>query len=82
MNFGSFSFSPLNFFFVRCVLATLSGGMPVRQLVRLSHTSRTSEKSNILTKMEQKSIENMELYHLKDNSWTSMRADRQIASDV
>ena len=57
--------------------------MFIRRSVSLSvcrsHTSWISEISNILTK---NSTKNMKLYHLKDNSETSTRADRQNASDV
>ena len=40
----------------------------VRRSVRPSHMSEISEKSDVLTEMEQNSTKNMKLYHLKDNS--------------
>ena len=53
----------------------------VRPSVRLSRTSWISEN---WTEFEQNSTttRDMNLRHIKDNSETSMRADRQNASDV
>ena len=49
--------------------------MSVRPSVRPSHTNWIFEKSDISTKVEQKSTKNMKLYYLKDNYETSTRAE-------
>ena len=54
----------------------------VRPSFRRSHTSWISEKYDISTKIEPNSTKNIKLCHLKDNSETSTRADRQNAFDV
>ena len=50
--------------------------------VHPSHTSWISEKYAMLVRIEQKSIHDMELPHLRDHTKTSTRADRQNASYV
>ena len=62
--------------------ASLCDGMSVLPSVRWSHTSWIFENSDSLIKMEQNSTKNMKLYHLKNNSEKSTRADRQNAFDV
>ena len=58
---------------------SLSVNLSLDPLVSLSHTGWISKK---WVDFEQNSTKNKKLYYLKDNSRTSMRADRQNASDV